>query len=170
MSGVAKDIRKNFNIFVDGKGHAGKTDECNPPELELETEEYRAGGMDAPIDITVGMKKLTADFTLNSHDRDVLSLFGVREGKSTAFTIREAMESFDGTVTAVEHQMRGKIIKIAQGTSKPGEPPKDKYDLSLTYYKQTIGGQIVHEVDVINMVRIINGVDVLQDIRSALGM
>ncbi|MGA0506646.1 phage major tail tube protein, partial [Escherichia coli] len=75
-----------------------KTDECNPPELELETEEYRAGGMDAPIDITVGMKKLTADFTLNSHDRDVLSLFGVREGKSTAFTIREAMESFDGTV------------------------------------------------------------------------
>jgi P2 family phage contractile tail tube protein len=42
--------------------------------------------------------------------------------------------------------------------------------LSLTYYKQTIGGQVIHEVDVINMVRIINGTDVLADIRSALGM
>ena len=148
--GVAKDIRKNFNLFVDGRGYAGNTDEANMPELSLQTEEYRAGGMDAPIDITMGMEKLVADFTLNAHDRDVLSLFGVKEGSQTSFTVREAMESFDGTVT--------------------GEAPKDKYDLSLTYYKQTIGGQVIHEVDVINMVRIINGTDVLADIRSALGM
>ena len=30
------------------------------------------------IDITMGMEKLVADFTLNAHDRDVLSLFGER--------------------------------------------------------------------------------------------
>lgn len=168
--GVAQDIRKNFNLFVDGKGFAGNTDEANMPELALQTEEYRAGGMDAPIDITMGMEKLTADFTLNSHSKDVLSLFGIKEGSTTSFTVREAMESFDGTVTAVVHNLTGKIIKISQGTSKAGEVPKDKYDLSLTYYKQTIGGTIVHEIDVINMVRIINGTDVLADIRSALGM
>lgn len=170
MSGVAKDIRKNFNIFVDGKGYAGNTEECNPPELSLKTEEFRAGGMDAPIDITMGMEKLTADFTLNSHSKDVLSLFGVKEGQEKSFTIREAMESFDGTVTAVVHNMTGKIIKINQGTSKAGEAPKDKYDLSLTYYKQTVGGRVVHEIDVKNMVRIIDGSDILSDIRSALGM
>lgn len=168
--GVAQDIRKNFNLFVDGKGFAGNTDEANMPELALQTEEYRAGGMDAPIDITMGMEKLTADFTLNSHSKDVLSLFGIKEGSTTSFTVREAMESFDGTVTAVVHNLTGKIVKISQGTSKAGEVPKDKYDLSLTYYKQTIGGTIVHEIDVINMVRIINGTDVLADIRSALGM
>jgi len=55
--------------------------------------------MDAPIDITMGMEKLVADFTLNAHDRDVLSLFGVKEGSQTSFTVREAMESFDGTVS-----------------------------------------------------------------------
>ena len=168
--GVAQDIRKNFNLFVDGKGFAGNTDEANMPELALQTEEYRAGGMDAPIDITMGMEKLTADFTLNSHSKDVLSLFGIKEGVTKSFTVREAMESFDGTVTPVVHNLTGKIIKISQGTSKAGEAPKDKYDLSLTYYKQTIGSDIVHEIDVINMVRIINGTDVLADIRSALGM
>ena len=168
--GVAQDIRKNFNLFVDGKGFAGNTDEANMPELALQTEEYRAGGMDAPIDITMGMEKLTADFTLNSHSKDVLSLFGIKEGSTTSFTVREAMESFDGTVTPVVHNLTGKIVKISQGTSKAGEAPKDKYDLSLTYYKQTIGVTIVHEIDVINMVRIINGTDVLADIRSALGM
>ena len=46
--GVAKDIRKNFSLFVDGRGYAGNTDEANMPELSLQTEEYRAGGMDAP--------------------------------------------------------------------------------------------------------------------------
>ena len=168
--GVAQDIRKNFNLFADGKGYAGNTDEANMPELALQTEEFRAGGMDAPIEITMGMEKLTADFTLNSHSKDVLSLFGIKEGSTTSFTVREAMESFDGTVTPVVHNLTGKIVKISQGTSKAGEAPKDKYDLSLTYYKQTIGGTIVHEIDVINMVRIINGTDVLADIRSALGM
>ena len=167
---VGKDIRKNFNLFADGKGYAGQTDEYNPPELTLQTEEYRAGGMDAPVDITTGMEKLVADFTLNSHSRDMLSLFGIKEGSKTQFTVREAMESFDGTVTPVVHNMTGKIVKISSGAAKAGELPKDKYDLSLIYYKKTIGGTVVHELDVENMVRIINGNDVLADIRSALGM
>lgn len=170
MAGVAADIRKNFNLFIDGKGYAGKADEANPPELEEENEEYRAAGMEAPIDISTGMKKLTADFTLRSHCREVLALYGVRTGTQTTFIIREAMESFDGSVTASVHTMTGKVIKVSQGTSKPGEPPKDKYDLSLTYYKKEIGGQVIHEIDVINMVRTINGVDVLADIRNAIGM
>ncbi|RZG78574.1 phage major tail tube protein [Acinetobacter sp. WCHAc060033] len=168
--GVAQDIRKNFNIFVDGRGYAGNSDEANMPELALKTEEYRAGGMDAPVDITMGMEKLTADFTLNSHSRDVLSLFGIREGNKTKITVREHMESWDGTTTAVVHNLEGKIVKINQGTSKPGEAPKDKYDLSLSYYKQTIGGKVVHEVDVENMVRIIDGVDILAPVRENLGM
>ncbi|MFC3902567.1 hypothetical protein SAMN05421749_103324 [Acinetobacter marinus] len=167
---TAQDIRKNFNLIVDGKGYAGSTDEFNLPELSLQTEEYRAGGMDAPIDITMGMEKLVADFTLHSHSRDVLSLFGIRQSASVAFTVYESMESYDGTITQVVHNMRGKIVKINQGAAKAGEAAKDKYDLSLDYYKQTIGGSTVHEIDVINMVRIINGTDVLADVRSALGM
>ncbi|MBJ8554072.1 phage major tail tube protein [Acinetobacter bereziniae] len=170
MTGVAADIRKNWNIFIDGKGYAGKADEYNPPELEEENEDYRAAGMDAAIDIRTGMKKLTSDFTLNSHSRDTLALFGVKQGKSTTVIVREAMESFDGTVTAIEHTMQGKVVKISQGKVKAGELPKDKYDMSLTYYKQTIAGKVIHEIDVINMVRIIDGVDVLADIRNAIGI
>ena len=167
---VAKNIRKNFNLFVDGRGYAGQTDEFNFPELSLQTEEYRAGGMDAPIDLTTGLEKLTADFTLSSASKDVMSLFSVREGAQVKFTVREAMEDFDGTVGSIVHNLTGKIIKIAQGGAKAGEVPKDKYDLSLTYYKKTVNGTLVHEIDVINMVTIINGIDVLSDIRAALGM
>lgn len=167
---AASDIRKNFNMFVDGRGYAGKVEEYNPPKLTLVTEEFRAGGMDMPIDLTLGMEKMTCDWSMKSYDLDVLSLFGVKEGAVVPVTVREALESFDGTVTPVIRSMRGKITEIDEGTSKPGEAATLKITMSLTYYKMTHGGRVIHEVDAENMVRIINGVDVLRDIANALGM
>lgn len=167
---AARDVRKNFNLFVDGRGYAGQVDEFNAPKLTLQTEEFRAGGMDVPIDVTMGMEKLVADFSLKAYDRNVLALFGVVEGSNVPLSVREALESFDGTVTPVVHTMRGKITELDPGTSKPGELPMLKATLTLTYYKMQHGDTVVHEIDVENMVRVINGVDVLQGIRSALGI
>ncbi|WP_410541965.1 phage major tail tube protein [Wolbachia endosymbiont (group A) of Portevinia maculata] len=61
-------ILKNFNVFVDGRGYAGKIDEITLPKLTIKTEEYRAGGMDIPINIDMGMEKLEADFTFAEYD------------------------------------------------------------------------------------------------------
>lgn len=167
---AARDVRKNFNLWVDGRGHAGQVEEFNAPKLTLQTEEFRAGGMDLPIDVTMGMEKLTCDFSLKSYDKNVLALFGVVQGASVPLTVREALESFDGTVTAVVHNMRGKITEIDPGTSKPGELPVLKVTMSLTYYKQRHGDTLLHEIDAENMVRIINGVDSLAAIRRAIGI
>lgn len=167
---AARDIRKNFNLFVDGRGYAGQVDEFNAPKLTLQTEEFRAGGMDAPIDVTMGMEKLTCDYSLKAYDKNVLALFGIVEGSNVPVTVREALESYDGTTTAVVHTMRGKITEIDPGTSKPGELPMLKITMSLTYYKMQHGNDVIHEVDVENMVRIINGTDILSGIRNALGI
>lgn len=167
---AARDIRKNFNVFVDGRGYAGQSDEINPPKLTLQTEEFRAGGMDAPIDITMGMEKMVTDFSLMAYDRNVLALFGVTEGARVPLVLREQLESFDGTTTAVVHTMRGKITELDSGTSKPGNLTPLKVTMSLTYYKMQHGDQVVHEIDAENMVRIINGVDILAAARNALGI
>ncbi len=53
-------ILRNFNVFVDGRGYAGKIEEITLPKLTIKTEEYRAGGMDIPISIDMGMEKLEA--------------------------------------------------------------------------------------------------------------
>ncbi len=167
---AARDVRKNFNLFVDGRGYAGQADEFNAPKLTLQTEEFRAGGMDLPIDVTMGMEKLVCDFSLKAYDKNVLALFGVVQGASVPLTVREALESFDGTVTPVVHTMRGKITELDPGTSKPGELPPLKVTMSLTYYKQQHGNDVIHEIDAENMIRVINGVDVLEAIRNAIGI
>lgn len=167
---AARNIRKNLNLFVDGRGYAGQVEEFNAPKLALVTEEFRGGGMDAPIELTMGMEKLECDFSLVSYDADVLNLFGVAEGNLVPFVAREALESFDGTVTPVVHTMRGKIKEIDPGTSKAGDKPTLKVAMALTYYKLQHGDATVLEVDVENMVRVVNGTDALASTRAALGL
>lgn len=167
---AASDVRKNFNIYADGLGYAGQADEFNAPKLKLKTEEFQGGGMDVPIELTMGMEKLAADYSLVKYDLDTLALFGIAEGSTKSFTVYEVLESFGGGTTQVIHTMTGKITELDPGTSKPGSIPKLKVSLALTYYKLTHGTTVVHEIDVENMVRVINGTDVLSAQRAALGM
>lgn len=167
---AARNVRKNLNLFVDGLGYAGQVEEFNAPKLAIVTEEFRAGGMDAPVELTMGMEKLEADFSLISYDLDVLSKFGVTEGAFVPFVARESLESFDGTVTPVVHTMRGKIREIDPGTSKAGDKPTLKVAIALTYYKLQHGDTTAIEIDVENMVRVVNGKDALQATRAALGL
>jgi P2 family phage contractile tail tube protein len=167
---AARNVRKNLNLFVDGRGYAGQIQEFNAPKLTLVTEEFRAGGMNSPIEITMGMEKLETDFSLISYDSDVLSMFGVSEGQNVSFNAREALESFDGTTTTVVHTMRGKIKSIDPGTSKAGEIASLKVAMALNYYKLQHGDKTVQEIDVQNMIQSMNGTDALAGTRSALGI
>lgn len=167
---AARDVRKNLNLFVDGRGYAGQIIDFNAPKLTLQTEDFRGGGMDAPLKLTMGMEAMDTDFALLAYDKDVLALFGVAEGSAIPFVAREALESYDGTVTQVVHTMRGKITGIDPGTSKAGEVPELRLTMNLAYYKMQHGSTVVHEIDVENFVRIINGVDSLSSIATALGI
>lgn len=167
---AARNVRKNLNLFVDGRGYAGQIAEFNAPKLQLKTEDFRAGGMHGPIELTLGHEKLETDFSLYSYDADILAQWGVREGSEVQFIAREALESHDGTVIPVAHYMRGKLKEVDPGTSKPGDMPSLKIMMALTYYKLDHGGTVVHEIDVPNMVVIQNGTDTLAPIRAALGL
>ena len=164
------DILKNMALFVDGRGFAGNVEELTLPKLTLKTEEFRNGGMDAPIEVEMGMEKLESEFTLTRFDKNVLKLFGLAPGQLTPLTIRGAVISDDGTQTAVVVNLQGIVREMDPGNWKPGEKATLKIMLALRYYKLTHGGDIVHEIDIPNMVRTIGGVDQLFAVRSALGI
>jgi P2 family phage contractile tail tube protein len=167
---AARDVLKNLNLFVDGKGMAGQVQDVDPPKLAQKTEDFHGGGMAAPFKVTVGMEALEASFSLLAYDKDVLALFGLTEGSSTSLTIRGALESSDGTVTPVCMTMRGKVTSMDPGSWKPGELPSLKCQMALNYYKLQHGRTTVTEIDVENMMCSINGKDVLAAFRSALGL
>jgi len=164
------DILKNMNLFVDGRGMAGNIEEITLPKLTSKTEEFRNGGMDAPIEVEMGMEKLEADFTLTAFRKEVLSLWGLATGNIKPLTIRGSLSSEDGKETGVIINLRGMIKEVDMGSWKPGDKSVTKFAVALRYYKLTVGGQVIHEIDVPNMIRIIGGVDQLATTRANLGL
>ena len=164
------DLLKNMALFVDGRGMAGNVEELTLPTLTIKTEEMRNGGMDAPIDTDLGMEKMECSFTLTKFDRETLMLFGLTSGVATPLTIRGVVVSDNGTTTPVVLNLRGMLREIDFGNWTPGEKATLSFSISLRYYKLTHGGQVIHEIDVPNMVRMINGVDQLKAQREALGI
>ena len=81
-------ILKNFNLFVDGRGYAGRVEELTLPKLSIKTEEIKNGGMDIPIEVDMGMEKLECEFTLSEYDEEIIKLFGLRVGVPNPLTLR----------------------------------------------------------------------------------
>ncbi len=163
------NILRNVSLFVDGRGYAGEIDEVTPPKLTLKTEEFRAGGMDAPVELDMGMEKLECTLQTSGIDQTLLEQFGVALGSAVPLTLRGAVQGA-GPVTAVAISLRGIVKEIDFDTWKPAEKVPMKAMLACTYYKLELGGQTVHEIDVLNMVRIVNGKDQLAEQREALGI
>ena len=44
------------------------------------------------------------------------------------------------------------------------------FEVAIRYYKLTLANEILHEIDVENMKRIINGEDQLESLRTAMGI
>lgn len=164
------NILKNVNLFVDGRGYAGQVAEVNLPKLTVKMEEHRDGGMDAPAEIDMGLEKLECDWSTSSIDADLLRRWGVAPGNLAPVTFRGALESEDGTVTPVVASVRGQVKEIDWGTWKTGEKVPLKCMMAVRYYKFEHDGTVIHEIDVDNMIRMIDGTDRLQEQRAALGI
>lgn len=162
-------ILKNFNLFVDGRGYAGRAEEVSPPKLSIKTEELRAGGMDAPISIDMGMEKLEASFSLVEYDPEILKQFGVVSGNAVQLTLRGALTD-DETTSPMIIKLQGMFTEVDMGKFKAGDRATMQCTVACRYYSLEIDGQKVVEIDIDNMTRIIDGTDTLAEIRSALGL
>lgn len=161
---------RNFSLYVDGRGYAGRVSELTPPTLSVQTEEYRGGGMDVPAQIDMGMEALEFEFVLAEYDPEVLKLFGLVNQNAVQCTIRGALMANGENATPIVYNLTGHIKEHDPGSMVAGEITEATFVLGLRYYKLSIGGDVIHEIDVENMTRIINGTDQLASIRTAIGI
>jgi uncharacterized protein len=167
---AASQILKNFQLFLDGRGYAGNVDELQLPGLKVKNEEYRAGGMDAPVALDMGMEKMECTFKLSKFDQSALALWGAGPGNTTQMTIRGALESLDGSVIPLVVNIEGTVDDMTPESITAGGKSGLSVMVSVRHYKLTINNVVIHDIDVINMTRIINGVDRMASIRTAIGL
>jgi P2 family phage contractile tail tube protein len=162
-------IVKNFAVFIDGRAYNGRAEEMELPKLTIKTEEHRAGGMDAPVEIDMGMEKLECKVTLTDYDSDVVRLLGLYNA-GTQIVLRGAIQRQGEPVVPVEIRMRGGVKELDRGSWKAGDKATQAIAIAINSYTEKVDGEVLVDIDVENMIRVIGGVDQLAEVRSALGI
>lgn len=161
---------KFFNVFGDGISWLGLAIEVKLPVLSRKMEEYRAGGMNGPIDLDFGNEKLELEHKYGGLMRDVLNQYGVVTHNGVMLRFAGSYQQEDtGEVDAVEVTVRGRHKEIDMGSAKAGDDTEFTVKSSLSYYKLVINGVTVIEIDFIGMKEVVNGVDRLAEHRTAIG-
>ncbi len=161
---------KNFAVFLDGRAYIGKAPECNLPKLTIKKDDYRAGGMDVPIAIDMGMEKMECTFTLAECNANALGLFGLIAGADKNLVFRGAAQTQGSAAVPIVATIRGRVHEVDPGTWKAGDQQAEKYMISVNYYDLNVNGTDVITIDIVNMIRLINGSDEMASLRAALGM
>lgn len=163
-------ILKNFATFVDGTSYVGEVTEVVLPKLTRILEGYRAGGMRSEAKVDHGYEALEAEITAAGWLQGVLKQWG---GGVSSVPLRFAgavQSDDDAEYTSVEVEMRGRWEEIDPGSAKAGEGTEFKCKLAVTYYKLTINGEEIIELDSINMIEKVGGTDMLETVRQILGI
>ncbi|MDD3652400.1 phage major tail tube protein [Immundisolibacter sp.] len=162
---------KNFNLFNDGESYMGVAEEIKLPKLTRKTDDYRGGGMSGPVAVDLGQEKIELEMTLAGLMRQVFAQYGTTKADGVMLRFAGAYQRDDtAEVNAVEVVVRGRHTEIDPDNAKAGERGKLTVKSALTYYKLSIDGDVVIEIDLLNMVETVNGVDMLAEQRKAIGL
>ncbi|WAC70792.1 phage major tail tube protein [Roseateles sp. SL47] len=160
---------KNFILFNDGVRYLGEVDEITLPKLSRKTEDHQAGGMNGPIKLDLGMEAMEMEWTASGWLRDVFAQWGTRQHDGILLRFAGALQGEDSeTAESLEIVVRGRHTEIDPGKAKAGDKTEIKIKTALSYYKLTLNGSVVIEIDFVNMIEIVDGVDMLASVRSAL--
>ncbi|WP_039057044.1 phage major tail tube protein [Enterobacter sp. Bisph1] len=165
---------KYMNVFLNGYSYQGVAKSITLPKLTRKLENYRGGGMNgvAPIDMGLDDDALLMEWTLGGFpDEAIWELYGATSTDAVPIRFAGSYQRDDtGETVAVEVMMRGLQKEIDTGENKPGEDTESKITVLCTYFKLTIDGKEMVEIDTVNMVEKVNGVDRLEQHRRNIGL
>ena len=75
-----------------------------------------------------------------------------------------------GSYQELKGEARGRIIEADPGSDKQGEGGEHKFKIALVYWKETLDGQEILELDVLANKASFGGQDERAGLRKALGM
>lgn len=168
--GMPKKL-KNFALFGDGESWVGEIPSTTLPTVTKKMEEYRAGGMHGPVEVDLGHEKLELGIKAGGLKTQLIAMLGSQTVGANVFRFAGAyQDDATGLVSAVEVIARGRMTEWNPNEAKPGDNNEHDFKVALSYYKVTVDGADLLEIDVPGMVFKVGGSDIYSAIRLAIGM
>lgn len=162
---------KLMNVFNNGLNYLGIAEEVELPKLAMKIEDYRAGGMIGEVGINLGLEKLELTHKYAGIVPELFTGFASETIDSELVRFAGSYQRDDtGEISAVEIVMRGRHTELDGGNSKAGEKTETSIKSALTYYKMTVDGKEMVEIDMLNSVLKIDGKDRYEKHRAAVGL
>jgi uncharacterized protein len=160
-------VIRNFNGFVDGVSYFGLLLEGKLPQVKIQTEAHRGAGMDGPVGIDMGTEAMTSEMTFAEWSPALFK----QMGRQARFVFRPAASSAEtGETRTIIATVGGLVTTPETGDLKPGANAQLKLMMDVRYYRLEIDGEEICEIDLVNGIRRIGGVDQLAEIRRAMGL
>ncbi len=178
------NILQDFTVWVNGVGKIGESPGFQPPEINIQTEEFRGGGMDGTIDIPMGVEKIEFDFDLHTWDEQVWSVLGfgnafnaeAMDGAAVPTSTLTVPIHFRGYLITPGGQNKGVLIETSSlvksvkvNKVEPGKKTEMTVSATCSKYRHTVGGKVLTDIDIFNKVFKVNGFDRNVDARRHLG-
>ncbi|ATI82898.1 phage major tail tube protein [Sphingobium yanoikuyae] len=164
-------VLKNMNFYNEGFAYGGEAKTVTLPTLTRKLEEYRGGGMGGPVQIDMGMEAMELSATFGGPVRDVLRQWGTRTVDGVYLRFAGSYQQDDtADVDTIEVIVRGRYSEIEMGDQEVGEAGEFSITMAVAYYKLVWNGRTEIEIDPMNMVEIVGGVDRSAQLRASVGM
>lgn len=166
MAQLPKTVR-DFTAFIDGTGLAGRIKQATLPTITLSTEEHTAGGMAGTVDVFMGKAdKMEIELEMDGMSDEFLQGIG---DPDFPITMRGAISNGGRKESAI-FETRGLFREAELGNLTRSDKGMTKLKSTLSYFKATIADRVVYEIDVLGGRLIVDGKDLLQEQRAALGI
>ena len=157
----------SVNVFIDGVGHLGVVEEVKLPEVKQKLESVNVGGIERDIQTGI-FEKMEAEITLTEYSPIVYAAMAanMKKGLPVVFICKSQIVQ-GGEKKGVIATIAGDIT-VNDNSLKGGETAKRSIKVSVRKYVWEIDGKQGVMIDVDNLIGIIDGVDVLEELRKHL--
>jgi P2 family phage contractile tail tube protein len=162
----------NYNVYLEGEKLVGVSGEVTLPNLEAMTETIGGAGIAGEFEsATPGHFSSTQ---MEVPFRTILDpSFNLFTPEAKTLILRASQQSFDVSGGMVNHRGLKIILKVMPkgldlGTMGVGKPTETKNTLEVLYIKIVEDGYTLLELDKLNFIFIVNGVDVFENIRDQI--
>lgn len=160
---------KDMNLFSEGETFRGIATSVTLPKLTRKLEDYRGAGMDGTVKLDQGAEAMELEFTLGGPERSILRQYALPGVAGTYLRFVGAwQDEGTGAVDVIEATVRGRYEELDLGEMKPGEGGEFKNKFQCAYFRLDWNGEELIEIDVLNGVLRVDGVDRLAAITAAL--
>ena len=170
---IIPDKTLNYRVFKDAKDLLGTAD-VELPEIEQLTDTLKGAGIAGEIDVpTVGH---IAAMSMTINWRTVTGdLIALSAPKAHQLDLRATQQHFDTSTgllknVAVKHVVSVVPKKLSIGKLETAAATDSSNEFSVMYYKLLLDGEVKIEIDPLNYIYYIDGVDYLAEVRKDLGL